>query len=125
MKREKFIELWLEALESGKYKQTKDRLREQKAPGRYAYCCLGVACDVANKVGARRVREGVLDESSMLPNNMQSLIGIDYSGSFEEEVHYRGGVYANLTQLNDAGVNFKAIARIIREQMAKGNFQKP
>lgn len=34
---------WLEALRSGNYKQTKGKLRSRNG----AYCCLGVACEVA------------------------------------------------------------------------------
>ena len=33
--------LWVEALESGKYKQTRDHLRDERG-----MCCLGVACEV-------------------------------------------------------------------------------
>jgi hypothetical protein len=34
---------WVEALRSGKFKQTRGKLRSRNA----AYCCLGVACEVA------------------------------------------------------------------------------
>lgn len=33
---------WVEALRSGKYRQTQQALREKNA-----YCCLGVACDIS------------------------------------------------------------------------------
>ena len=39
-------ELWIKALRSGKYKQTRHRL---KKAGKY--CCLGVLCDLAAKEG--------------------------------------------------------------------------
>ena len=35
---------WLEALRSGRYPQTRDRLR-----GKFGFCCLGVACDISGK----------------------------------------------------------------------------
>lgn len=35
---------WLQALRSGQYKQTKERLK-----GKYGYCCLGVLCDVSGR----------------------------------------------------------------------------
>jgi hypothetical protein len=36
---------WVEALESGEYKQTRATLREKIGQGGIGYCCLGVACD--------------------------------------------------------------------------------
>lgn len=124
MKRAEFIEKWLEALESGEYKQAKDQLRRTVGKG-YEYCCLGVACQVAREIGVRKISDDVLRNELILPKSMQRLIGIDDSGDFVDAVEYRGHAYSNLTQLNDSGVKFKTIARIIREQMAKGNFEKP
>lgn len=40
---DKIKELWVNALRSGKYKQTKSTLRNN-----YGYCCLGVLCDLYN-----------------------------------------------------------------------------
>lgn len=37
---------WLEALRSGKYKQTTRALCELNDDGTYGYCCLGVLCDI-------------------------------------------------------------------------------
>lgn len=50
------LRLWSEALRSGEYLQTKDILRTTPVPGdttadKFAYCCLGVACEVAIKNG--------------------------------------------------------------------------
>lgn len=44
-----FKEKWLAALRSGKYKQGERKLKEGDS-----YCCLGVACVVAD----RRIRDG-------------------------------------------------------------------
>lgn len=41
-------EKWINALESGEYKQTKGKLQDQNG-----YCCLGVLCDLA-------IQEGVI-----------------------------------------------------------------
>lgn len=44
--------VWLEALESGKFKQTRGALRTLKADGKsYGYCCLGVLSQVSAKCG--------------------------------------------------------------------------
>jgi hypothetical protein len=42
-------ELWIEALRSGKYKQTQDLLRTGKTDKSAKFCCLGVACDIYAK----------------------------------------------------------------------------
>lgn len=44
----KAVRLWLAALRSGEYTQTTGTLR-QTTGKEYAYCCLGVACDVVLK----------------------------------------------------------------------------
>lgn len=41
--REAVIELWIQALRSGKYQQTDSQLRRGNG-----FCCLGVLCDVVN-----------------------------------------------------------------------------
>ena len=38
-------EAWVKALRSGKYKQARGRLRNQRG----GYCCLGVLCDLSQK----------------------------------------------------------------------------
>lgn len=43
--------LWLEALRSGEYDQTKGWLAVPKDDGAVGYCCLGVLCDIAVKQG--------------------------------------------------------------------------
>jgi hypothetical protein len=47
------LRLWVAALRSGEYKQGRNRLRlEDPVTGEITWCCLGVACDVAEKNGA-------------------------------------------------------------------------
>lgn len=47
---------WLEALESGEYEQGEGRLVSAKANGTYEYCCMGVACALAEKAGIVELR---------------------------------------------------------------------
>lgn len=124
MKRKEFIEHWLKALESEEYRQTRGVLKAELKGGEYAYCCLGVACEVANDLGVRKVKI-VTDKEQVLPPKMTSLIGISENGSFVEFVEINGGVYSNLAEMNDDWVSFKKIAQVIREQLAAGNFEKP
>lgn len=42
--------LWLEALRSGRYRQGRGRLRTTNPDGSNNYCCLGVLCDLYDKV---------------------------------------------------------------------------
>ena len=127
MKRIEFIEKWLEALESGEYKQAINALRvkaETKFVPEYRYCCLGVACDLANELGVKKIDFDTV-EKELLPKNMVKFLGITEDGSFYDNIIYRGKYYGSLTQLNDDGVKFKTIARIIREQLKDKNFEKP
>jgi hypothetical protein len=118
MKRADRIEQWAQALESGEYKQTKNELwnHDQEHP---KYCCLGVVC-VLNKVNIEEDTDG-----SGLNMKMQRLLGMSNNGQFVEPVVHRGRKYISLARLNDYGVKFKTIAKIIREQFAVGNFEKP
>lgn len=121
MKRKEFFELWIKALRSGKYKQTKGTLEEEKLPNKFYYCCLGVACVVA----IENRKKVDYERKNYLPESMVKLLGIDEQGSFESPVIYRGRRYNSLASMNDAGVKFKTIARIIEEQLEAGNFRKP
>lgn len=53
-------QLWLDALESGEYTQTKGKLHTDAG-----YCCLGVLCDVA-------VKAGVLEEPDSIQLETES-----------------------------------------------------
>lgn len=59
MNKERF-NLWLKALESGKYKQGRYKLRTKKKIFS-SFCCLGVLCDIAKKDLKKR---WVVDENS-------------------------------------------------------------
>lgn len=124
MKRKDFIEEWLKALESGEYQQTTGVLKAELQNGQHAYCCLGVACEVANKTKARKVNVSV-DNDQVLPSNMTSLLGISENGSFVVSIVFEGREFSCLAEMNDYGVDFKEIAQIIREQIAAGNMETP
>lgn len=121
MKRKDFFELWIKALESGEYKQVKSTLVEVDNGNTIGYCCLGVACDIAENNG---FNVPLFAGRSYLPNRMQRLLGTTEEALFIEPITYRGRVYESLAQMNDSGVKFKTIARIIREQFAAGNFRR-
>lgn len=59
--------LWVAALRSGKYKQTKYRLRDEKG-----YCCLGVACQVFKE----QTGNPVDFNRAMLPYDVMCWLGL-------------------------------------------------
>lgn len=117
---------WLEALESGEYKQCRFVLCNANEN---SYCCLGVACEIANKL-----RPGIVDitvsevlvyhntglrpdkvkvkvygsESSVLPFAIERLFRL-YSRNGKDR-----SCPTALSELNDNGKSFKEIAAIIR-----------
>lgn len=123
IKRYEFIEKWLEALESGGYKQAPGFLRTE-ALGKPRYCCLGVACELANKLSTK-VDYFEISDQKILPNTLARFMGIDSVGGLKEFIIHGHKEYGSLAELNDSGVKFKTIARIIREQLANKNFEKP
>ena len=108
---------WVEALRSGRYRQTTEVLRRTRRKDRdpAGYCCLGVACEVFMKSG------GHLDVTTT-----RSFLGLHrrYNGEAAElprvVVEWLGlerpnGDYAHdsLSDLNDIGVSFEDIAATI------------
>ena len=97
---------WIEALRSGDYKQTKEKLRRWGG-----YCCLGVLCEVAKPKGwnghAILIKDlegedtNYIYEEAELPDVTLSELGLSY-------------VYAvMLMEMNDTGNSFEEIATCI------------
>lgn len=97
--REEVYNLWIAALRSGKYKQTKAALRDSKG-----FCCLGVLCDLAAKDGGDQWNsyESYKKSFSKLPSVMRNYLLIE---KFEQD----------LIEMNDSGNSFKVIAKHIEE----------
>lgn len=109
---------WLDALRSGKYKQTKNMLRNKNA-----YCCLGVLADIYSKeVGAEWKPDSagclrIENDNGILPYCIQSWAGLKQANP-DVEI---GGVHYSLAQLNDGREirrkTFKQIASIIEKEL--------
>ena len=111
-------EKWLQALESGKYKQGKNSLC---IAGKY--CCLGVACDVFETPVYERYYDDEDDEAGgviiygtegyhtggVAPLDVQDKLKLYTSAGNPS----KGGVA--LVGLNDEGRTFKEIAALIRK----------
>lgn len=109
-------ELWLQALESGEYKQGFDALCRVYPDGTVEYCCLGVA----NELFSAEVIESEMefsgssikgwgDEYDLATNDTVEILKLyDNSG--------RGrSVFKTLVQRNDNGESFIEIAASIRK----------
>lgn len=110
---------WYAALESGKYLQARECLRDG-AGGR---CCLGVACDVLKPANARWRKTKhdswmILGEESWLPAPIAVQLGLPFRGQFPDgkQLTVRGQYTVNsLAECNDyASCTFREIAAIAR-----------
>jgi hypothetical protein len=119
----KFTELqerWLQALESGEYKQSEGELHKDGA-----YCCLGVATHIFNpnhealkNNGWRKYKDVILLSKTAPPDVVESLRLRDNHGSFSSPRTFEssGNAWEALVELNDSGgFTFEDIAKIIRE----------
>ena len=112
-------EQWIEALRSGKYKQTDGQLRSSEG-----FCCLGVLCNLHAqahpKIAAKETDPNTyLGEDSGLPSEVMQWAGIksalgevdgaDYDNDWRP-VKIHGDDYESLADANDCGVSFKRIA---------------
>lgn len=109
-------ELWLQALESGEYKQGFDALCRVYPDGTVEYCCLGVANELFSEEVIELVTEfsgssikGWGDEYDLATNDTVEILKLyDNSG--------RGrSVFKTLVQRNDNGESFIEIAASIRK----------
>ena len=121
MKRSEIIEKWITALESGKYRQGNSYLVSENGYGNRDFCCLGVLCDVMG-LDTEKLYQ---DMETGLPDKVAKKMGITNLAALSTPIQYRGSRFDDLARLNDSGVRFKTIARIIREQLAAKNFEKP
>jgi len=102
---------WIEALESGEYKQCRRKLYDPKAKG---FCCLGVAC----------VINGVPITSRYYQRNggANNLFSTAKTEAVMRKLHLRNGLGCgfknrdSLVVLNDEGKSFKDIAQILRKE---------
>lgn len=110
------VEKWVEALESGKYRQANGTLCEVDKHGRYSYCCLGVGARVC---GLKKIKGDVLIYGEYHDNPLLNAENQPY-----KEVASLLGVTAKrqdtLTKLNDeVGIDFKNIAKWIRKNILR------
>ncbi len=101
---------WLEALRSGEYKQTKERLATEDGK----FCCLGVLCELALAEGITskgKDEEGIFYDSSH--KSMPPTAVLEWSNVSRDY----GLTTYDIAELNDNGKTFSEIADIIEEQL--------
>lgn len=125
---------WLEALRSGKYKQTTGKLKSRNG----AYCCLGVLCEVAEvpkKFNGFDYTYGPEDgkswkdrSSTSLPTQAMEWLGVTISEPklAKPVTITKGGIERQVSSLitlnDDYGWSFAQIADAIEENgLAEGN----
>lgn len=114
--REEVIKLWVKALRSGKYKQTKKVLRN-----RQGFCCLGVLCDLAEKDGGQGWAKsesldgmyyyGADSQTGTLSPRMAAFIVGSKNPYKQDEI------LEELVNLNDSGHSFDKIATVIEKKL--------
>jgi len=123
-------EAWLEALTSGEYKQGKSYLHQKTKKGEDRFCCLGVLCDLAVKARVIDAPEEDEDrvvvydgDAEKLPNSVLDWAKLKNSTGEPENENFvgeeawltKGLKKESLASLNDAGIKFPTIAKIIKE----------
>lgn len=130
---------WIEALESGKYAQAYGRLRRGQS-----FCCLGVYCDLSGlgkwDGDGYFVPDACTTNNGDLPSAARAQLGfVSNDGTFEfrslpaelqEEICAKinirfdvDGRTTSLAGLNDCGLTFRDIAKVIRAR-PKGLFRE-
>jgi len=97
-------EKWIEALESGEYKQAQNTLRKDDK-----FCCLGVACDI-NGIGHWENGSyfvGKLEYHATLPYQVKDWLGLRTPAGHGKEF--------SLSYYNDNGSTFQEIAEMLRK----------
>jgi hypothetical protein len=108
-------ERWIEALESGKYKQGRINLKFEY-DDYFEYCCLGVLCEITNVQNTMKERTCYFDGFSAEIAADELLPYIENFGQFQGFIVEQVGIYyKSLSYMNDAGVSFKEIAKIIQK----------
>jgi len=105
---------WLEALNSGDYKQGRGNLRTDDN-----FCCLGVLCDLYDKKGWKILNDSEGDYYAYLSGSATATLPLkvmEWAGLKQDNPHIPDGK-PNLATLNDSGKTFKQIARIIKKYL--------
>lgn len=104
---------WIEALRSGKYFQTRGRLRDSTIDGQFYFCCLGVRCDIEDSTKWHNDTWSLC--ANVLPQSIYDSDGFSEcrDRNVRLPIKSREGDIFRLSGLNDEGFTFSQIADII------------
>jgi len=116
---------WVDALNSGEYKQTTNQLFDGNK-----FCCLGVLCDLYSKEHdeeweyrhsdfENHDRWYFSDQGEVLPDVVMDWAGLNKENPVLKliEPESKETVFADIAGLNDSGYNFKELSNYIEEQL--------
>jgi hypothetical protein len=111
---------WVDALRSGKYRQTRSALNDNGG-----YCCLGVLCELAVEDGVTRrapidrCRNGYTfnEDTTNLAGAFPPRAVYKWAGLPEERLGVAVGGTETLAGMNDNGDSFEKIADAIEEYL--------
>jgi hypothetical protein len=124
---------WVKALRSGKFKQTKNRLKRTNDQGKVSHCCLGVLCELYNDEMIKNKKEKLKETTQSSAYDKEQMThsfdGIDdilpkkvmnWSGLGTEEGEFDATNPTTtkplkLTEMNDDGKRFTTIANFIEK----------
>jgi hypothetical protein len=112
---ERVKKLWVEALRSGEYKQTRYRLKQNEVDGSTSHCCLGVLCEVHDKeTGAKKQSFDSME--GFPPSHISEWADVNFQAiRFKVEGY---SMHSSIPFLNDGrGYNFHQIADLIEAQL--------
>lgn len=108
---DELLDKWIEALESGKYRQTTGRLYNQHSG---SFCCLGLLCELT-EAGEWNEYEYNMSDFHIPVVSLPQLIEWNVNLEYSREHLINSRFEAVLAKLNDSGKSFKEIAQYIRE----------
>ena len=88
---------WLEALRSGRYRQTREKLR-----GKVGFCCLGVACDISGKGSWEKAFPASLSGPQVFVISPYSWSKTCIPSPLREEIGLTEAEHKSLANLNDS-----------------------
>lgn len=141
------MQKWIEALRSGIYTQANGALRKPRGPipaeyttkfNDYAYCCLGVACELFCEEKERELDADADDihydstdiwyDNSLLPEDVQKWLGITNSNPYLTDKFWTHPAYNSETEIltrsasswnDDIKADFNKIADLIEDTFLK------
>lgn len=123
--KQEIAQAWVAALRSGKYRQSKGRLK-----GEAGFCCLGVLCEISglDKWTAQRLNGNVICYSyASARSTLPGLVG-EWAGMLSPNGTISGTDCRTLAKCNDGGASFEEIAGMIEEHwrsLSRRKSQKP